>query len=509
MSDQNEGKGPQQDSRPPGAEKSRRRRGRRRPRGAPGEPGTGGEQSAQGQADRAPADRAPADRAPADRGQAPGGPADHGAAATRPEGATRNRRNRRRRPRPTAEQADAGAAKSQEGAPPPAESRTAADSGGEPAQRRKRRRRKRPTEAAEPSAQGAAGAARGAESSGPAAPRTVVAPAPRAVTAPAALRPRQGERPPEPSAPVVPFEALPPLPRKLQTIPADPTDPDGDDIFMLLGEEGGLAEGSAKGQLVNAVPIGLRNAPQLLCDAGDLRLERQDRVLVETDRGLSVGVVIDEPMRCLSTAGLPRVLSVASDTSAGGAAAAESQREAFTYCRERIRERDLPMKLVDVELVQNGSKALFYFSAENRVDFRDLVKDLARKLHARIEMRQIGVRDEARMSSGLGPCGLKLCCSTWIKDFHPVSIRMAKDQNIVLNPTKVSGMCGRLKCCLAYEQQLYREARSVLPKVGQRVRTPAGEGRVHELDIPRQLVRVLCQDGAITTFQANEVHKES
>jgi hypothetical protein len=143
---------------------------------------------------------------------------------------------------------------------------------------------------------------------------------------------------------------------------------------------------------------------------------------------------------------------------------------------------------------------LFYFASEERIDFRDLVKDLSSRLHARIEMRQIGVRDEAKMVGGIGSCGRELCCSTFLPAFQPVSIKMAKDQGLVLNPSKVSGQCGRLKCCLVYEQDLYKEMKKTLPKVGKRVSTPAGDGKVVELDVLRQRVRVWFDEGGSETF---------
>lgn len=273
------------------------------------------------------------------------------------------------------------------------------------------------------------------------------------------------------------------------------------------GEPGAFVDDPAllDGVLCNVVPVTMNTAPMVELDAGDLTLQRGDRVVVEADRGSSVGVVIGPMQRRLVRSALPRVLRPVEEEDPRLGRSQEREREAMDYCRDRVRSRSMPMKLISAEYLQTGNKLLFYFAAENRVDFRDLVKDLARRLHARIEMRQVGVRDESRMSSGLGPCGQTLCCSTWITAFQPVSIRMAKDQNLVLNPTKVSGMCGRLKCCLAYEQALYREARKALPKVGQRVETPAGGGRVHEIDIPRRLVRVLVSDGTIESFSADVV----
>ena len=166
--------------------------------------------------------------------------------------------------------------------------------------------------------------------------------------------------------------------------------------------------------------------------------------------------------------------------------------------------RAIHVKMFRAEVYQNG-KATFYFASEKRIDFRDLVRDLGNKLRPRVELRQIGVRDEAKMVGGIGSCGLELCCTTCLPGFVPVSIKMAKDQGLVLNPTKVSGQCGRLKCCLVYEQASYVEAAKALPKLGKRVSTPAGEGRVVELDVLRRRVRVYFQDGPPQVFTAEQV----
>ncbi|RME28098.1 MAG: stage 0 sporulation protein, partial [Deltaproteobacteria bacterium] len=168
--------------------------------------------------------------------------------------------------------------------------------------------------------------------------------------------------------------------------------------------------------------------------------------------------------------------------------------EAFDLCQKLIEELGLPMKLIRVAYLHGGNKAIFFFSAEGRVDFRELVRRLARQLHVRIEMRQIGVRDESKMLGGIGICGQMLCCCRFLNKFVPVSIKMAKNQNLSLNPQKLSGVCGRLMCCLVYEDEQYTENRKVLPKVGQVLDTPAGQGAVVELDVPRKLVKVQVGD---------------
>jgi cell fate regulator YaaT (PSP1 superfamily) len=157
------------------------------------------------------------------------------------------------------------------------------------------------------------------------------------------------------------------------------------------------------------------------------------------------------------------------------------------------------------EFHHGGSKATFYFASEARIDFRELVRDLSGRFRARVEMRQVGVRDEAKMVGGIGSCGLELCCTTFLPRFAPVSIKMAKHQNLVLNPTKVSGQCGRLKCCLVYEEANYVEAARDLPKMGKRVTTPEGVGRVGDLDVLQRKIRVYFEDGPPKVFTAEEV----
>ncbi|HCQ90723.1 MULTISPECIES: PSP1 domain-containing protein [unclassified Clostridium] len=168
----------------------------------------------------------------------------------------------------------------------------------------------------------------------------------------------------------------------------------------------------------------------------------------------------------------------------------QKEKEAYDICVEKILKHGLDMKLIDVEYTFDNNKVIFYFTADGRVDFRELVKDLASIFRTRIELRQIGVRDEAKMTGGLGPCGRTLCCSTFLGEFVPVSIKMAKEQNLSLNPTKISGICGRLMCCLNYEQDIYEEIRKKLPKVGSIVDTPYGEGEVISNSVIKESVKV-------------------
>ena len=173
----------------------------------------------------------------------------------------------------------------------------------------------------------------------------------------------------------------------------------------------------------------------------------------------------------------------------------EKKEEAYRTARKMIQKHGLPMKLVDVDYVFDGSSIVFYFTAEGRVDFRDLVKDLASTLKARIELRQVGVRDEAKMVGGLGPCGRDLCCSLFLSDFNPVSIKMAKEQDLPLNPAKISGICGRLMCCLKYEVAAYEEFNQRAPAMGSEVDTEQGPGRVVGYHVPRSLVVVEVENG--------------
>jgi len=198
-------------------------------------------------------------------------------------------------------------------------------------------------------------------------------------------------------------------------------------------------------------------------DAGEMPLEPGDIVIVDSEQGMGVAVVASElrqEERGPNDKPLKRVLRKATeDDSRRIEKNRAMEQEAFRVCQQKILEREMVMKLVRVEWAFDNSKATFYFTADGRVDFRDLVKDLAHRFKIRIEMRQIGVRDEAKMIGGFGPCGRELCCSSFLKDFEPVSIRMAKRQDLVLNPAKISGICGRLMCCLGYEYSFYDEAK--------------------------------------------------
>jgi cell fate regulator YaaT (PSP1 superfamily) len=233
-------------------------------------------------------------------------------------------------------------------------------------------------------------------------------------------------------------------------------------------------------------------------DAGGLELARGDRVVVETQRALALATVAGASGTAAGGAQPPRVLRKADARDlAREEQNRQREREAQRLCLQRIRERRMTMKLVTVEVSFDASKAVFFFCAEGRVDFRELVRDLAQGLRMRIEMKQIGSRDETKLLGGVGPCGRELCCSTWLREFQAVSVRMAKEQGLSLNPSKLSGMCGRLKCCLRYEYDTYLELRRGLPKIGARVTSLKGDGEVLRHNVLRQTALVRRADDGV------------
>ena len=221
-------------------------------------------------------------------------------------------------------------------------------------------------------------------------------------------------------------------------------------------------------------------------DPAGLKPELDELVVVETSRGIECGYVCETVKKVRDeqiVKPLKKVLRIATD--ADKKKLAENKKkanDAFSVCEKKVIEHKLDMKLVDVEYAFDGSKILFYFTSDGRVDFRELVKDLASSFHTRIELRQIGVRDEAKMLGGLGICGQPFCCARFLDDFQPVSIKMAKEQGLSLNPTKISGSCGRLMCCLKYEQDAYEYLNSITPPVGSLVKTASGNGTVVDLN---------------------------
>jgi len=237
---------------------------------------------------------------------------------------------------------------------------------------------------------------------------------------------------------------------------------------------------------------------------GHFVLKEGDEVIVKTEKGLSFGIVAT-PVRKrdpnFPKDQLKEVFRLANDNDRQQYQdCLTREKEAHAFCQERIKERALPMTLVDVESFFDGSKIIFYFYADGRVDFRELVKDLVKELHTRVELRQIGVRNKAKMIGGVGPCGRELCCATFLKEFHSVSVKMAKEQNLSLNPTKISGVCGRLMCCLKYEYDEYLEMKRGMPKVGKRIITPEGEGKVVRQNVLEKRVVVALSDGREVEF---------
>lgn len=247
-------------------------------------------------------------------------------------------------------------------------------------------------------------------------------------------------------------------------------------------------------------------------DPGQNQLEKGSLVVVETARGIECGEVvipnkevadstIVKPLKPVLRPATPEDKRRAKEN-------AEKEQRAMRVCQEKIAAHKLDMKLVDVEYTFDNSKILFYFTADGRVDFRDLVKDLASVFRTRIELRQIGVRDEAKMLGGLGPCGRPICCGSFLGDFQPVSIKMAKEQNLSLNPTKISGVCGRLMCCLKFEEDHYEATRKKMPKLGKEAETPEGVGTVTDLNILKETVTVRLTKGDTTelkTFPVEEI----
>ena len=229
---------------------------------------------------------------------------------------------------------------------------------------------------------------------------------------------------------------------------------------------------------------------------GDNEIKNGDHVIVETARGVEYGYVVlgsheVEDKKVVQP--LKPVLRMASpEDEEIERTNKEKEKEAFRICLEKIKKHELEMKLIDTEYTFDNNKILFYFTADGRIDFRELVKDLASVFKTRIELRQIGVRDETKIRGGIGICGRPLCCSSYLSEFIPVSIKMAKEQNLSLNPSKISGVCGRLMCCLKYEEETYEELNSRFPNIGDYVTTDDGlKGEVHSVSILRQLVKVI------------------
>lgn len=267
--------------------------------------------------------------------------------------------------------------------------------------------------------------------------------------------------------------------------------------------------------MYNVVGVRFKKAGKIYYfDPGEFPIRKHDFVIVETARGIEYGKAVTDMKQVNEhdvVLPLKKVVRVADQKDQLNVE--ENKRaaeEAYEVCCEKVIEHQLDMKLVDVEYTFDRNKIIFYFTADGRVDFRNLVKDLASIFRTRIELRQIGVRDEAKMLGGIGPCGRMLCCSTFLGDFEPVSIKMAKDQNLSLNPTKISGLCGRLMCCLKYENDEYEAAKAELPDIGEAIKTPDGHGKVIGLNILERVIQVnLTGQERVLDYTLEEILNES
>lgn len=265
--------------------------------------------------------------------------------------------------------------------------------------------------------------------------------------------------------------------------------------------------------MIKVIGVRFRTAGKIyFFDPLEFQVNKGDHVIVETARGIEFGTVVSAPREVEDDKviqPLKPVLRIATQRDIEQEAAnKEKEKEAFKVCLEKIRKHELEMKLIDAEYTFDNNKVLFYFTADGRIDFRELVKDLAGVFKTRIELRQIGVRDETKIVGGIGTCGRPLCCHTHLSEFIPVSIKMAKEQNLSLNPTKISGVCGRLMCCLKHEEETYEELNRRLPGVGDFVTTEDGlKGEVHSVNVLRQLVKVVIDENDEKTIQEYKVEQ--
>ncbi len=258
--------------------------------------------------------------------------------------------------------------------------------------------------------------------------------------------------------------------------------------------------------MVKVVGVRFKTAGKIYYfDPGELVIDLNCNVIVETARGIEFGLVV-VPNREVDeseiVAPLKKVIRIATDEDVAHASENDKkEKEAYNICLQKINDHKLDMKLIDVEYTFDNNKVLFYFTADGRVDFRELVKDLAAVFKTRIELRQIGVRDESKMMGGIGICGRVLCCNSFLGEFQPVSIKMAKEQSLSLNPTKISGTCGRLMCCLKYEQEAYEDLLDRVPKVGAIVDTPEGQGTVVEVNLLKEILKIKLDIGKETELR--------
>ena len=262
--------------------------------------------------------------------------------------------------------------------------------------------------------------------------------------------------------------------------------------------------------MINIVGVRFKNAGKIYYfDPVDFELETAMHVIVETARGLEYGTIVvgkkERDEESLVSPLKPIIRIATEEDTKIYKENKEKAKETFDLCLEKIKEHNLTMYLIDCEYTFDRNKLIFYFTAEGRIDFRELVKDLAAIFKTRIELRQIGVRDEAKSIGGLGPCGRSLCCSSWLGDFQPVSIKMAKDQSLSLNPTKISGICGRLFCCLKYEHDVYVEAIEKVPPVGAIVKVDGNKGKVIETNPLLEQAKIEFNDKTIKICMKDEI----
>jgi cell fate regulator YaaT (PSP1 superfamily) len=263
--------------------------------------------------------------------------------------------------------------------------------------------------------------------------------------------------------------------------------------------------------MVTVVGVRFRPAGRVYYyDPAGFALKTGTWVIVQTSKGLEAARVVIAPKQVevseLGSEGLKPILRLATEDDLRQMLTYKAkEKEALVHCGERIEQHGLPMKLVEAEYTFDGSRLTFYFSADERVDFRGLVRDLAAGFHTRIELRQISARDHAKLLSGVGLCGKTLCCSSWLTDFGVVSIKMAKEQGLPLNPGKISGVCGRLMCCLAYENDTYIEAKREMPGYGEIVATSSGPGQVVGINVPKEAVDVMLESGATVRVPVREI----
>lgn len=338
------------------------------------------------------------------------------------------------------------------------------------------------------------------------------APSPQPAAPPRVAAPEHGEpldevspgKPPSPTESWGSDDDLPASPFELGAeFPPEPpaTDPDPVTFELFDAPRASLGEDVASLVGVRFVPAGRVT----WCNAGDLLYAPGERVLVDSDRGPRLAWVATPPTRKpVSERGTRRIIRRATDRDLGGEHAGDAhQARALRTAKDAAAAMRLPLKVFRVEL--GGGKLVVYYTADERLDLRDFARSVSQTVGLRIELRQLGGRDEAKLVGGIGSCGLPLCCTTWLPEFVPVSIKMAKDQGLVLSPSRVSGQCGRLKCCLVYEQEAYAELRKGLPKLGKRVVSARGEGRVVEVDVLTQRVRISYAPGDTELLPASEV----